>query len=388
MTVQTIQQPTPNGVQPMAVSVSHAGLDMLHRWVSAADEASQLVARIIRTPFVPDSYRPQIDPRATAEQRAEAEALAIANGTAAVLQGISVGLDPLTALQNIYIIHGRPGMYAEIMVALVQSAGHEVWTEETSGTRAVVSGRRKGSDAVERVVITMEMARAAGWVGRNKNYQSVPADMLWARAAGRVCKRIGADVLHGIASVEEVQDNQGEAVGSRKVQRSPARQAIASSAAAAEAQASAELDQDPRGAHTAKPARSAPTGPPLPGEDDGPAPLDKRQWDAINREFVRLEVTGEGQTAARLTVISHLVGRQVGAGRELVADEGQFILDNLAGDLGFEVVAAALGRPAPAGEPAQDALIGDADPDTDDAAPTDAEWAAMTGGEAEGDERT
>lgn len=181
-------------------------LARLGAWVEAARHAHQLVAPLVGTAFVPDTYKPKIDPRATPEQRAEARATAIANATAAVLQGITLGLDPMTSLQQIYIVHGRPGMYARIMVALVQSRGHEVWTEDLTDTRAVVCGRRRGSDAVERVTVTMDQARKAGWATRNENYQKTPQDMLWARAASRVCSRVAPDALMGIASVEEVQD--------------------------------------------------------------------------------------------------------------------------------------------------------------------------------------
>jgi hypothetical protein len=119
-------------------------LTRLGEWVDAARHAHQLVAPLVGTSFVPDSYKPKVDPRATPEQREEARQTAIANATAAVLQGITLGLDPMTALQQIYVVHGRPGMYAKIKVALAQSRGHEVWTEDLSDSRAVVAGRRRG----------------------------------------------------------------------------------------------------------------------------------------------------------------------------------------------------------------------------------------------------
>ena len=52
----------------------------------------------------------------------------------------------------------------------------------------------------------MDQARKAGWT-KNDTYSKTPADMLWARAAGRVCDRIAPDTLMGIASVEEVEDD-------------------------------------------------------------------------------------------------------------------------------------------------------------------------------------
>ncbi|MES2211006.1 MAG: hypothetical protein V4515_12640 [Chloroflexota bacterium] len=177
----------------------------LGQWVEAARNANRLVAPLIDTAFVPDAYKPKIDPRATPEQKAEARQMAINNATAAVLQGLTLGVDPLVALQQIYIIHGRPGMYAKFMVALIQAHGHEVWTEDLSDTRAVVCGRRRGSEHTERVTITMDMARKAKWTS-NAKYTETPQDMLYARAAGRVCDRIASDVLKGITTVEAIQD--------------------------------------------------------------------------------------------------------------------------------------------------------------------------------------
>jgi hypothetical protein len=180
-------------------------LNRLGEWVTAARAAKELVAPLINTPFVPEAYRPKVDSRATDKEKAAAFELALANATGAILQGITLGIDPLMALQQIYIVHGRPGMYAKMMVALVQSRGHEVWDEDVSDTRAVVCGRRKGSDHPVRIVVTMDQARRAGWTS-NQAYAKTPQDMLWSRAAARVCDRIASDVLKGIASVEEIRD--------------------------------------------------------------------------------------------------------------------------------------------------------------------------------------
>lgn len=211
-------------IAPMAgtaIATLDSASDALARlgaWVEAARNAHQLVAPLVGTAFVPDSYKPKIDPRATPEQKEVARQTAIANATAAVLQGITLGLDPMTALQQIYIVNGRPGMYAKMMVALVQSHGHEVWDEDVSDTRAVVAGRRKGTDHIVRITITMDQARKAGWT-RNDAYTKTPQDMLWSRAAGRVCDRIASDVLKGVASVEQVQDElaHGSGTGTRTV---------------------------------------------------------------------------------------------------------------------------------------------------------------------------
>lgn len=189
----------------LTVENPSTALDRLAQWVEAANNAHRLVAPLVDTAFVPDAYRPKIDPRATPEQKTQARNLAVANATAAVLQGISLGLDPMTSLQQIYVVHGRPGMYTKLKVALVQARGHDVWVDDLTDTRAVVCGRRKNSDVVERVTVTMDQARKAGWTS-NQNYSKTPQDMLYARAAGRLCDRLAPEVTMGIASIEEIQD--------------------------------------------------------------------------------------------------------------------------------------------------------------------------------------
>jgi len=386
MTVDTIQTGTLAAhapVQPLAISHNTTeALRGLGEWVAAAQQAVQLVTPLVDTAFVPDAYRPKVDPRATVEQHTEARQVAVANATAAVLQGITLGLDPLTSLQQIYIVHGRPGMYTRIKVALALSKGHEIWTEDLSDTRAVVAGRRKGSQEIQRVTVTMDQARKAGWTS-NKKYAETPQDMLWARAAGRVADRVAADVLMGIASVEDIQDDAAadvQVTGTRTVKP---RQARAITPAPA---------TTPTGAQPAQ----APVGDDLLGYDDEPAaapapaaapqPMAEGTWRKINARFVELEVVGEGQQATRLRVISHIVGRTVTRGGELTADEGQLVVENLTGDAGYRVLEQALDRgpaeqpaPAPALAPAVEAGVVD---DLDDYDPTVDDGFGMDGAEA------
>lgn len=324
------------------------------QYVADYHALSELMQVAVRTDFVPTAFRPEaFIPREnrnpTQQQLAEAFEKSVASATIGAHFGMSIGVgnDPFSALQNVHVVNGKPGLYAEAAVSLVQGHGHDVWTEDLTDVRAIVCGRRKGSEHVERVVITMDQAKRAGWT-RNATYQSTPQDMLYARAASRVCRRVAADALKGIGFAEELQDDEQPAVagnGTRTVQR-------ARPVAAVEAPAVAER-------------------PPLPGEDDAanapepaPARIDEAQWRKINSRFKELGVTGEGQTADRLKVIGEVVGHPITRGGELTADEAQLVLDNLAGDAGHKVVAAALGRDvlAPAAaEPSGPPLPGEQD---------------------------
>lgn len=299
-----------------AFNGGNAALDRLAQWVEAASNANRLVAPLVDTAFVPDAYKPKVDPRSTPEEKQAARGIAVANATAAVLQGITLGLDPLTALQQIYIVHGRPGMYTEMKVALVKAHGHEVWTEDISDTRAVVCGRRKGTDYTERVTITMDQARKAGWTS-NQAYTKTPQDMLYARAAGRVCDRIAPDVLMGIASVEEIQDTiQVEATAgpATRTVTPPRRRA-------------------PEPVQAALPAAPAVEEPPLDPEPQAPAPADPAEklmnTTQSRKLYALLKDTGRADKEFALAHITTLIDRDIDSTKDMTVAEADTVISAL-----------------------------------------------------------
>lgn len=287
-----------------ALNGGNNALERLDQWVTAAQHAHQLVSPLVDTPFVPEAYRPKVDPRATEQEKVAARNVAVANATAAVLQGITLGLDPLTALQQIYIIHGRPGMYAEAMVALVKAHGHEVWEEDISDSRAVVCGRRNGQTHIHRVTITMDQAKKAGWTS-NQAYSKTPQDMLYARAAGRACKRTAPEVLLGIASVEEVQDTiRAEA------QAGPATRTVRPRKRASAALPAAEQEEPPLYESTTEHA----------------APITPAQSKKL---YALLRQTGRQDKDTALVYIAGVIGREVESTKELTKQEAIGVIDAL-----------------------------------------------------------
>lgn len=165
----------------------------LEVWAFDLHQAYQIAARLVTTSFVPKTYsgRPE-------------------EAAAAIMTGQELGLSPLAALRSIDIIGGVPAMRAVALRALVQSHGHEIWTEETTRQQAIVAGRRLGSDTVERSVWTMDRARELNLTGKD-NWRKQPIAMLLARATSELVRLIAADVILGIPySVEEVEDHQDE----------------------------------------------------------------------------------------------------------------------------------------------------------------------------------
>lgn len=178
--------PTPfnaAGLPPTAATVS------LMEWAQELGAAHQLGTALCSTEFVPQSFRGK--PEAAA---------------AAILAGKSLGLDPMNALANIFVVSGRPSMYARTMAALVLQAGHTIRRVEATEQRVVYEGRRKGDTTFTRVEWTIARAQKAGYTS-NKKYQTDPIGMLTAKCQAEICRVIAPDVLTGIAatSVEEVE---------------------------------------------------------------------------------------------------------------------------------------------------------------------------------------
>ena len=97
-------------------------------WIDVMDRGVELAEIIANTDFVPKGLRgnqPAI--------------------LAAILYGHEVGLEPMQSLAKISVIEGRPSLWAEAQRALILAAGHEMWVEESTVTRATVAGRRRDS---------------------------------------------------------------------------------------------------------------------------------------------------------------------------------------------------------------------------------------------------
>lgn len=136
-----------------------------------------------------------------------------ANAVVAILYGRELGFEPMTSLQNIFIVNNRPCMYAEAMHALVKASPvceymhSEVFgnpKDETIGVR--VTSKRKGVKKKDVSEFTAFDAIKAGlWNGQT--WKKYPVRMLTARAISFHVRDNFPDVTKGIKTVEEVQDS-------------------------------------------------------------------------------------------------------------------------------------------------------------------------------------
>lgn len=127
---------------------------------------------------------------------------------AAMMQGASIGLAPMQAMQSIAVINGRATVFGEAIPALVLNAGHFVDVEVTGeGDSAVATATLTRKDG-KKVVRTFSMADAkkAGLTGKTGPWTQYPKRMLSMRARAWAVRDGAPDALMGLAVAEEVQD--------------------------------------------------------------------------------------------------------------------------------------------------------------------------------------
>lgn len=129
--------------------------------------------------------------------------------------GYEMGLAPMQALQNISVINGKPSVYGDVLMALVQASPvcediEEFFEGEgTPNPVAVCIAKRKARKPVT-AKFSVEEAKRAGLWGKQGPWQTYPKRMLQMRARGFALRDAFPDVLKGLITAEEAQDYQAE----------------------------------------------------------------------------------------------------------------------------------------------------------------------------------
>jgi hypothetical protein len=130
--------------------------------------------------------------------------------------GYEMGLAPMQALQNIAVINGKPSVYGDAAMALVQASPvcedvEEFFENEGSPNPiAVCIAKRKGRKPVI-VKFSVEDAKRAGLWGKQGPWSAYPKRMMQMRARGFALRDAFPDVLKGMITAEEAQDYPEEA---------------------------------------------------------------------------------------------------------------------------------------------------------------------------------
>lgn len=129
----------------------------------------------------------------------------------AIQHGSEVGLSPMQSLQSIAVINGRPTIWGDAALALVQSSPvceyvREYIEGEGDGMVAVCEAKRRGYPQPTVVRFSMADAKRAGLTGKQGPWTQYPGRMLALRARGFALRNAFADALRGLITAEEAQD--------------------------------------------------------------------------------------------------------------------------------------------------------------------------------------
>lgn len=133
----------------------------------------------------------------------------------AVDMAMRLGANPLSVMQSLYVVHGRPAWSAQFLIATMNQCGrfsairYEFQGKEESdewGCRAVAIELSTGEKLVG-PLITIALAKKEGWYGKNgSKWQSMPELMLRYRAASWFVRAYAPEIAMGLQTVEEVKD--------------------------------------------------------------------------------------------------------------------------------------------------------------------------------------
>ena len=124
-----------------------------------------------------------------------------------------MNLSPLTVMQNLNIIHGRPTWSAQFISSQIMGCGrfenfdYLVKGEGETLEVQCIAKRIADQKLIKGTAVSMKMARLEGWT-KNPKYTSMPELMLRNRAATFFGRQYIPDLLLGVQNSEEVVDIQ------------------------------------------------------------------------------------------------------------------------------------------------------------------------------------
>ena len=125
-----------------------------------------------------------------------------------------MNLSPLTVMQNLNVIHGKPSWSSHFISSQIIACGrfknfdYIVTGKDDTLSVQCQAIRLEDNKLVKGTAVSMKMAQKEGWTRKNPKYQSMPEIMLRARAATFFGRQYIPDLLLGVQTSEEVIDIQ------------------------------------------------------------------------------------------------------------------------------------------------------------------------------------
>lgn len=282
--------------QPAEVALADyqdAAYARLAQWAQSARAAHQVAQSLVKTSFVPEAFRGRPD-----------------EATAAILSGAEVGLSPMAALRSFDVIQGTAAPRANTLRAVVQSRGHEMVLVESTATRAIVKGRRRGETAWQQSIWTIERARQMALTGKH-NWKVQPQAMLVARATAECARLVASDAILGIPyASEELEDGADVTAVEPVAEVKPARR-------------TAQRAPRPTAPPAPEPAFDEPAA------DPAPEPAEPITGPQQKKLHALLNERGLGNRDDGLARIAEILERDIASTKELSKQDAMRVIDAL-----------------------------------------------------------
>jgi len=142
----------------------------------------------------------------------------VGNCVIALEMASRIGASPLMVMQNLDVILGKPCWSSKFLIASLNSSGKfsplRYEEDEQNGGRTRAWAYEKGtSDKVFGAWVSMEMAKAEGWIDKTgSKWKTMPELMRRYRAASFFTNQFAPEVSMGLKTTEEVYDIDYEVV--------------------------------------------------------------------------------------------------------------------------------------------------------------------------------
>lgn len=264
-----------------------------------------------------------------------------ANVLLAIEYGAALGIPPMTAIQGVHIINGKPTASAGLIGALVRKAGHRLRVTGDDRHAVCEIVRADDPDFTFRSEWTWDRAVAAKLTGKD-TWKAYPAAMLKARAITECARDACPEALAGVAyTPEELGDDSQHADSypvtvedARPVERlttiDPDDPWTAETPEVLEAEVVGEDDGASVGGEAADapstrgPGYDANTGARIPY---GPGALIDPKSQTSKKMYLLLRMIGD--TNDQRAWLSARVGREITSSKELTQGEQSHIVDQL-----------------------------------------------------------
>lgn len=126
-----------------------------------------------------------------------------------------IGADPLLVMQNLYVVHGRPGWSAQFTIACFNQCGRfSAMRYKFTGTEGkddwscqAYATEKETGELIFGPVISIAMAKKEGWYSKNgSKWQTIPQLMLMYRAGAWLARTHAPEISMGLQTTEELHD--------------------------------------------------------------------------------------------------------------------------------------------------------------------------------------